>query len=87
MKTTIVTLSALSICDCGEPVLHDHIPLGTKYRVYPETIRHGFLYGCGRCGRVQHDVAVIDADQRDGQGRAPLPLALFDLVAMPGSAA
>lgn len=87
MKVVIVKLAALSICECGEPVMHDHIPLGTEYRVYPETIRHGFIYGCGRCRRVQQDIAVIDADNRNGIGRAPLPLALFDLILLPGEVA
>jgi hypothetical protein len=80
MSTVIVKLAAVSICPCGEPMLHDNIALGTEYRVYTETIRRGFVYVCGKCGEFQHDVAVIEADNRNGIGRAPLPLALFDLI-------
>jgi hypothetical protein len=80
MKGLTVKLTRLSICPCGEPVLMDEIPLGTTYRVYPETIRRGFSYRCGKCGRLQYNVQVISADNRDGSGRGELPLALFDLA-------
>ncbi|MCU1338806.1 MAG: hypothetical protein JWO19_4387 [Bryobacterales bacterium] len=81
MKSVIVKLGALSICSCGAPVLHDHIPIGTEYRIYPDSIQRGFIYGCGRCGKVQQDIAVVLAGNRNGEPPAPLPLALFDLVA------
>ena len=80
MKGLTVKLTRLSICPCGEPVLFDSIPLGTEYRVYPETIRRGFSYRCGVCGRIQKDIPVIVADHRDRSGQGELPLALFDLA-------
>jgi hypothetical protein len=72
-------LARLSVCPCGFPSLYDDIELGTEYRVYLESIRTDFSYRCGKCGRLQQGVSVILADQRCGDGRAYLPLALFDL--------
>jgi hypothetical protein len=79
-----VKLSNLSICPCGEPVLSDGVPLGTEYRVHPDTIRRGFTYRCGKCGRTQSNISVLFVENRDGLSGGPLPLALFDL---PGFAA
>jgi ribosomal protein S27AE len=74
-----VKLLNLSCCPCGFPVLHDHIKLGAEYTIYPETIRNGFKYFCGGCGRTQNDVIVVDADQPSGGEPMPLPLVLFQV--------
>ena len=75
-------LAALSICPCGAPVLRDEIALGAEYVVYPQSIQRGFIYRCGGCGKVQHDVPVILASSvlNPTAEPKPLPLALFDLL-------
>lgn len=45
-----VPLKKLSICECGFPVLHDAIPLGTMYEVV-ELITNKCLFICGGCGK------------------------------------
>lgn len=81
MKPAQVKLASLSICPCGGSVLDDSILLGTEYTVYPESIRTGFRYGCGACGRICKNVSVILADQILDPDAPPryLPLDLFDL--------
>lgn len=39
-----------SLCECGFSILRDEIPLGTVYRIAPETRRPGTLV-CGGCGQ------------------------------------
>jgi len=72
-------LKRLSICPCGYHVLLDSIGIGTLYPVDPKSIRGGFRYKCGKCGRWQENVTVINAgacEQHPGSS-GPLPYALF----------
>ena len=70
-------LRRLHICSCGFGVLLDSIPVGTLYTVDWETVRGGFMYRCGGCGKTQSDVRVIDAYDKGFQRFAPLPFDLF----------
>lgn len=70
-----VKLKQLSICPCGETVLKNEIKIGAEYVIYPETIRGGYSYFCGKCKKTQaKTVTVVDAEP----GPYPLPLSLFD---------
>lgn len=77
---TPLPLTRLSICPCGYGVLRDEITVGTVYMVNLATIRGGFDYRCGKCGRLQKDVTVIDAAQRLSKAPTimPVPWGLFE---------
>ena len=80
MKTPVVmAILSLSICPCGFGVLDDRIEAGTKYIVDLASVRGGFRYRCGGCGKSQDNVTVIDANQvlRPAAAPAPLPYDLF----------
>ena len=70
-------LVRLSICPCGYSSLLDSIQLGHIYEVDDKSMRYGYAYKCGKCGRVQFKVAVIDVRESTGEFR-PLPLGLFE---------
>lgn len=77
-----VKLQRLSICPCGYSVLDDSIVVGAEYDIDRRTLRGGFVYKCGQCGRVQADVQCVTASQRLRPDRpaAPLPYGLFSLA-------
>ena len=62
MRLQTIKLVKLSICECGYAVLLDSIKVGTEYLVDLASIRDGFVYRCGKCGMVQPNVRVLDAD-------------------------
>lgn len=72
----------LSICPCAEPVLKEHIGLGAIYRLDMASVRGGFSYKCGGCGKTIGEVTVVNASQSAEHGGrlAPLPLGLFQEV-------
>lgn len=66
-----------SVCECGFPALHDSVPLGKIYTVYPDTVRNGGIL-CGGCG-ARTDLQLIDADDVGGRiGTLPLGIFEFD---------
>lgn len=81
MKYITTKTIKLSICSCGESVLNDSIELGTEYTIYPESIKHGFKYHCGRCNITQNNISVILANSVLNSTDAPryLPIELFEL--------
>ena len=81
MKIEVYPLLKLSICPCGYGVLVDSIQLGVKYRLNVDSIRGGFRYRCGRCGKTQDPVEVVDASQilNPDAPMRPLPAPLFGL--------
>ncbi len=72
-------LARLSFCPCGFPVLDESITLGTEYDLLPNSVRGGFFYRCGGCGREYKDVHVVTASQilHPERPPAPLPWSLF----------
>ena len=80
MRSVQVKLVKTSICDCGYTVLYEHIQPGTMYTIYPVTIRDKWVYKCGKCGKVQKNITIVDANQilNPDRAPAPLPLELFD---------
>ena len=72
-------LKHLSICPCGNPCLMHHIQIGTVYHVDRGTVRRGYVYRCGKCGRRQLDVACVMASQQVNADAPmmPLPAGLF----------
>jgi hypothetical protein len=74
-----MAIQSLSICPCGYSVLDDRIELGAKYIVDLASTRGGFRYRCGKCGKSQDNVTVIDANQilKPDAAPAPLPYDLF----------
>jgi hypothetical protein len=81
MKAIRTRLTQLSICPCGDRVLNTDVGVGTEYVIYPDSIRGGWIYACGECGRIYHDVATVLVEDRFGRCEARrLPLALFELV-------
>ena len=75
----LAPLKRLSFCPCGFSVLHDHIRVGTMYRIDINSLRGGALYICGGCSRVHNNVFVIDATTAMNHSAPlrPLPYALF----------
>ena len=67
-------LERLTICSCGAPVLHDDIKVGTEYIVFPATELDDGYYRCGRCGREQLDIRVIDVIPVSSPHTPPMPL-------------
>jgi hypothetical protein len=80
MKYEIKALRKLSICPCGFAVLDDSIQVGTKYRLYMESMSAHFRYRCGRCGKLQYGVAVVNANSvlHPDNPPAPIPYGLFE---------
>jgi hypothetical protein len=64
----------LSSCECGYPALHEEVPLGKIYRVFPDSIAHGKIL-CGGCRRVS---ACPIISTEDGGW---LPLGILELGA------
>ena len=81
MNNITVRLIKLTICPCGAPVLKDKIPLGTEYTLDLDTLREGFYYRCGTCGRSQYNVtcAFTNSVLRPEAPKAPLPAEMFGL--------
>lgn len=75
-----VKLVKLNICTCGFPLLDDSILLGAEYTIFPETIRDGFYFKCGGCGKEQSNLICVNTTQKLHPNRppAPLPLEIFD---------
>jgi len=74
-------LLRLSFCSCGHNVLDDSILLGTVYEVDLSSLRDGFSYYCGGCGRVFRNVHVVNASQILHPELPPQPLP-YDLFAV-----
>lgn len=81
MNLQTVKLTKLSICPCGYAVLLESIHLGTEYVVDMDSIRGGFTYGCGGCGKIQPNVRVVNADSVTNHraGLRPILAELFGL--------
>lgn len=77
VKREFLTLKRLDICDCGYGVLDDSIGVGTVYEVEPNSVKDGFFYKCGQCGREQHNVRVIYAKGQLSPCWQMLPYDLF----------
>lgn len=83
MSVTVKVVKT-SICDCGYPTLDESIEIGTKYTIYPETLRPSLVYGCGGCGKIQFKLLGVYGDSiLDPDGRPELfPADLFDLTGL-----
>lgn len=77
----VAPLRRLSICSCGYGVLDDSIQVGVNYRLDLATEQRGYRYTCGRCGRTQYNLQVVNASQvlNPDMPFRPLPVALFCL--------
>ncbi len=75
-STVKTTLKKLSICPCGFPVLHDHIPLGAEYAVTPSLQSSGTLI-CGGCHKTIA-IPMIWAMKRGDSCAGWLPKEIFE---------
>jgi len=78
-----VILKRLTICDCGEGVLNDDIPLGTEYERIGPLVQ--LVYICGRCKHRQNidGVYVRRVGARTG---GVVPYGLFQEPSKPDAA-
>lgn len=84
MNLQTVKLVKLSICQCGYAVLKDHIKVGAKYDVDMDSIRDGYTYECGGCGKKMSGVRIVGAlSNNPMHGLRPLPAGLFGLSHSP----
>ena len=72
-----VTLTRLSFCKCGFPVLKDEIKLGAVYFIDPSKQVEGFTYTCGGCSSSTQVNAVWTA-ARPPSGSGYLPVNIFE---------
>lgn len=70
-----VELTKLSICECGFPVLADHIELGTQYEIDNNQQRDGVLV-CGGCN-AKIRCQTVWVKGRNGGPPGYLPLEIF----------
>lgn len=75
-----IKLARLTICQCGFPVLCDHIKIGHEYVVWPD-VQDSFDYTCGGCG-IKQKVIGIYVEGNGGPGGF-LPVGIFDLEPVP----
>lgn len=70
-----VKLVKLSMCNCGHPVLADHISIGTEYEINPKDMASCTLI-CGGCSTKIKCVGVM-TESRNGAQAGYLPREIF----------
>jgi len=71
-KRVKASLSKLSLCDCGYPVLDESIALGTEYEIDLGSSRPGHMT-CGGC-KKRFPVTVIFGEREGHDGMLPLEI-------------
>lgn len=72
------TLTKLSLCPCGFPVLKDAIPLGAEYEVEVPRFGLGHSMICGGCGK-HFPIEVVWVNERGNANAGYLPRDIFTL--------
>lgn len=67
-----------SICDCGFPILAEHIQLGTIYVVRAEKRTKCALL-CGGCKKIIRDISCIYVERRGSSAGGYLPAEIFEI--------
>jgi hypothetical protein len=78
-----LTLKRLTICDCGESVLDESIPLGTEYDWSGPAVQ--VTYICGRCKHRQ-DISGVYVRRVGARNGGIVPYDLFQEPSKPDAA-